>query len=217
MNKNRTIAIAGGGGIGLRTAQLLNDRGHKVVIIERDHARCKSINDEYVGTVIEGDASRPKILRQADPDRCDALVALTGDTATNLGICMAASEMTDVRVIMRVDDANAAEEYGPLVDGIVYPDDPGARAVVNEVIGEGVRSIEGIGGDLEIVEVEITPEAPAAGRRLEQVSLPRGSLVISDAEGGHIGTADTVLDPGNRYLVAVETAVIDEVLNLLQG
>lgn len=147
MNKNRTIAIAGGGGIGLRTAQLLNDRGHKVVIIERDHGRCKSINDEYVGTVIEGDASRPKILRQADPDRCDGLVALTGDTATNLGICMAASEMTDVRVIMRVDDADAVEEYRPLVDGIVYPDESGARAVLNELIGDGVRSVEAAGSD----------------------------------------------------------------------
>lgn len=217
MNKNRTIAIAGGGGIGLRTAQLLNDRGHKVVIIERDHGRCKSISDEYVGTVIEGDASRPKILKQADPDRCDVLVALTGDTATNLGICMAAKEMTDVRVVMRVDDVAAAEEYKPLVDGIVYPDDPGARTVVNEVIGEGVRSIEEVGGDLEIVEIEITPEAPAAGRRLEQVSLPRGCLIISDAGGDRVGTADTVLEPGNRYLVAVETAVVDEVLNLLQG
>jgi trk system potassium uptake protein TrkA len=48
MNRNSTIAIAGGGGIGLRTAQLLNDRGHKVVIIERDHGRCKAINDEVM-------------------------------------------------------------------------------------------------------------------------------------------------------------------------
>jgi trk system potassium uptake protein TrkA len=217
MTDRRTIAIAGGGGTGLRTAQLLNDRGHKVIIIERDHGRCKRINDEYVGTVIEGDASRPKILRQADPDRCDVLAALTGDTATNLGICMAAAEMTDVRVVMRVTDPESVEEYKPLVDGIVYPEEPGTRAVVNELVGDGVRSIESVGGTLEILEVEITPGAPAAGRKLEDTSLPRGSLIISKANGDRVSTAETVLEPGNRYLVAVEAAVNEEVMNLLRG
>jgi trk system potassium uptake protein TrkA len=217
MNKNRTIAIAGGSEIGLRTAQLLNNRGHKVVIIERDHSRCKTINNEYVGTVIEGDASRPDILQQADPDRCDVLAALTGDTATNLGICMAAKEMTDVRVVMRVNDARGAEDYRSLVDGVVFPGGPGARAVVNELVGDGTRSLESIGGNLEILEVEITPEAPAAGHRLDQISLPRGSLIIANAEGERVSTAETVLEPGYRYLIAVETDVMDEVMNVLRG
>jgi trk system potassium uptake protein TrkA len=217
MTDRRTIAIAGGGQTGLRTAQLLNDRGHKVVIIERDHGRCKSINDEYVGTVIEGDASRPRILRQADPDRCDLLAALTGDTATNLGICMAASEMSGVRVVMRVTDPEAVTDYEDLVDGIVYPEEPGARAVVNELIGGGVRSVESIGGDLEILEVEVRPNAPAAGRKLKNTNLPKGSLIIAHANGDRVSTAETVLEPGDRYLVAVEAAVNEEVMNLLRG
>jgi trk system potassium uptake protein TrkA len=217
MSDRKTIAIAGGGRTGLRTAQLLNDRGHKVIIIERDHSRCKSINDEYVGTVIEGDASRPDILRQADPDRCDLLAALTGDTATNLGICMAAGEMTDVSVVMRVTEPEGIEEYRPLVDGIVYPDEPGARAVVNELVGGGVRSVESVGGDLEILEVEITPGAPAAGRKLKNTNFPRGSLIIAHANGDRVSTAETVLEAGDRYLVAVEAAVNEEVMNLLRG
>lgn len=217
MTERKTIAIAGGGKIGFRTAQLLNDRGHKVTLIERDHGRCKYINDEYVGTVIEGDASRPKILKQVDPDRCDVLAALTGDTATNLGICMAAAEMTDVRVVMRVDDPEVSEEYEELVDGIIYPEEPGARAIVNEVVGGGVRSIESVGGNLEILEVEVTPGAPAAGRTLENTSFPRGSLIIAHANGDRVSTAESVLEPGNRYLVAVEAAVNDEVMNLLRG
>lgn len=217
MTDRLTIAIAGGGQIGLRTAQLLNDRDHKIILIERDHGRCKTINDEYIGTVIEGDASRPKILKQADPNRCDILAALTGDTATNLGICMAAKEMTDVRVVMRVTDPESIEDYQPLVDGIVYPEEPGARSVVNELVGSGVRSIESVGGNLEILEVEITPSAPAAGRKLKNTSLPRGSLIIAHANGDRVSTADTILEPGDRYLVAVEAAVNDEVMNLLRG
>lgn len=214
---DKTIAIAGGGRIGLRTAQILHDRGQKVVIIERDHGRCKTINDQYIGTVIEGDASKPSILRQADPDRCDVLAALTGDTATNLGICMAAGKMTEIRTVMRVDDRDGAEEYVDLVDTIVHPDEPGARAVVNEVLGGGVRSVEAVGADLEILEVQISQSAPAAGRQLDTVNFPQGSLVIADASGGRVSGAETVLEPGDSYLVAVESAVTAEVLTLLRG
>jgi trk system potassium uptake protein TrkA len=217
MRRDMTIAIAGGGRTGLRTAQLLDDRGQKVVIIEKDHGRCKAINNEYVGTVIEGDASKPSILKQADPDRCDVLVALTGDTATNLGICMAASEMTAVRTVMRVDDPDAAAEYGDLVDGIVYPEEPGTRAIVNEVVGGGVRSIEAVGGTLEILEIEVAPDAPAAGRNLASVNFPKGSLIIAHAGGDRVSTAETVLEPGDSYLVAVEADVNEEVMNLLRG
>ncbi|MFC7059487.1 potassium channel family protein [Halovenus salina] len=217
MIDKKEIVIAGGGQMGLRTAQLLNDRGHKVTLIERDHGRCRYINNEYIGTVIEGDASRPNILRQTDPDRCDVLAAMTGDTATNLGICMAAAEMTDVTVVMRVSDPEATEEYSDLVDGIVYPEEPGARAVINELVGDGVRSVESVGGNLEILEVKITPNAPAAGRTLRNTSLPRGSLIIAHANGDRVSTADTTLEPGDRYLVAVEAAVNDEVMNLLRG
>jgi trk system potassium uptake protein TrkA len=217
MTERMTITIAGGGDVGLRTAQVLKDRGHKVIIIERDHSRCKLINNEYVGTVIEGDASRPEILKQSDPVRCDVLAALTSDPATNLGICLAAGEMTDVRTVMRVDDTPAAEAYKSLVDGVVATGEPGVRTVVNELVGDGVRSIEAIGGDLEIVEVTVAPGAPAAGRTLEDTNFPRGSLIIAHANGERISTADTVLEAGDRYLVAVEADVTDEVMNLLRG
>lgn len=217
MSKTSTIAIAGGGRIGLRTARLLDDRGHRVIIIERDHGRCKAINDAYVGTVIEGDASHPAVLEQADPEACDVLAALTGETATNLGICLAAQRMTEVRTVMRVDDPDDRAAYADLVDGVVDPDEPGARAVMNELLGDGVRSVEAVAGDLEILEIEVAADAPAAGRRLDQVNLPRGSLIIAAADGDRVSSAETVLDPGNRYLVAVESAVTDEVMNLLRG
>ena len=65
--KDLRVIVAGGGDIGLRTAELLDERGHDVVIIEQDAARCAELADAYVATVIEGDATLPSILEQADP------------------------------------------------------------------------------------------------------------------------------------------------------
>lgn len=217
MPQNLHVVIAGGGEVGLRTARLLDDRGCSVTIIERDPRRCEQLTDEYVASVIDGDASRPGVLAQADLNRADVIAALTDREDTNFAVCQAAAAMADIRTVLRTErDPDA--RYLEFVDGIVFPEHHGARVAANEIIGGvGVRTIEEVTGDLEILEVEVNEGAPAAGKRLDQVRLPRGSLIISDAGGGHIGGPDTLLEAGDRFVVAVESDVAGEVMNLLRG
>lgn len=210
------IVIAGGGTVGLRTARLLDDRGHNVVLIELEAERAEHLSGEYVATVIEGNAARPSILQQARLERADVVAALTEDEEANFAICMAAQRMAEVRTVMRIR-REPDDLYGQFVDGIVFPEHYGARAAVNEIVMEGVRTVEEVFGDVEILEVEIAEDAPVAGKPLDEVRLPRGSLIIVDAAGEHIGGPGTVLEPGKRYVVAVEADVSDEVMNLLRG
>jgi len=91
-NQPRTV-IAGGGRVGRRTANILSDRGYDIVVIEPNSDRAQTIADDYVATVIEGDATRPAILEQVNLDRVDVIAALTAETGTNLAICLAATRM----------------------------------------------------------------------------------------------------------------------------
>lgn len=216
MSATMRVIVAGGGAVGLRTAELLDDRGHVVVLVEADPDRSERLSDEYVGSVIEGDAARPSILRQADPARADVVAALTDDEAANFAVCMAAQRLADVRTVMRLTD-DPDDLYPEYVDGAVFPESLGARAAVNEIVEAGIRTLEDVSADLEIVEIEVAEGAPVAGRRLDEVGLPRGSLVVADARGGRIGGPRTVLEAGERYIVAVESEVADEVMNLLRG
>ncbi|SFR46142.1 potassium channel family protein [Halogeometricum limi] len=210
------VVVAGGGEMGLRTTELLTDRGHDVVVVETDPDRCRLISERYVATVIEGDAARPATLRQAQPERSDVVAALTDDETTNFAICTAAQRMADVRTVMRVTET-PDELYEEYVDALVFPERLGARAATNQIEGGGVRTIEDVAGPVEIMEVEVAAGAPVAGRRLDEVRLPRGSLIIVDANGERIGGPDTVLEAGNSYLLAVESDVMDEVVNLMRG
>ncbi|WP_136588748.1 potassium channel family protein [Salinigranum halophilum] len=211
------VIIAGGGEMGVRTTELLTDRGHDVVIVEADADRCRDLTDAYLATIIEGDAARPETLRQAQPGRSDVVAALTDDETTNFAVCMAAQRMApQVRTVMRVG-GTPDELYEEYVDGLVFPERLGARAATNEIAGGGVRTIEDVAGDVEIVEIEITPDAPVAGKRLDEVRLPRGTLIIVDYQGNRLGGPDTVLEVGHRYVVAVESDVADEVMNLMRG
>ncbi|MEF8814782.1 MAG: NAD-binding protein, partial [Halovenus sp.] len=62
MPQIKRFVIAGGGRVGLQTAETLADQGHEVVLIESDEERVEELSDAYLGPVIHGDATRPSIL-----------------------------------------------------------------------------------------------------------------------------------------------------------
>ncbi|MFB6079776.1 MAG: NAD-binding protein [Haloferacaceae archaeon] len=216
MTKTNAL-IAGGGRVGFRTAALLADRGHDVTIIERNDEVVSAIADEWLATVIHGDATDPDIIEQAGVERADAVAALTGETGTNLAVCLLARELaSEVRTVARIDRPEG-EAYTRFVDAVVFPEGAGARVAADEVLGSDVQSLADVTGALDVLRVRVSEGAPAAGKALGEVRFPAGALVVSDADGDHVARPDLTLIPGERYLVAAEPGVVDEVMNLLQG
>ena len=214
-NQPRTV-IAGGGRVGRRTANILSDRGYDIVVIEPNSDRAQTIADDYVATVIEGDATRPAILEQVNLDRVDVIAALTAETGTNLAICLAATRMVpDLKTILRTD-VETRGEYDDWVDEVVFPENAAARVAANTVESD-VRAIEDTTGSLDLLEVTVAPSAPVAERTLEEVGLPRGCLVVASTGGNRIAGPETELIPDETYTIAVEPSVSDEVIQLFRG
>ncbi len=217
MTQNLRIIIAGGGRVGFQTTAILADRGHDITVIERDPAVCESIADEYVATIIQGDATDPSILEQANIGRADVIAGLTASSGVNLAVCLEAREMGDgIRTIARVERLGG-EEYTRFVDKVVFPERAGARMAANEIVGDDVVTISDVTETLDILQIRIADGAPAAGKQLSNVRFPTGTLIISDDDGERIAGPETTLDPGKRYVVAVEPDVAEEVMNLLRG
>lgn len=215
--KDLRVIVAGGGDIGLRSAELLDERGHDVFLVECDSDRCAELADAYVATVIEGDATLPSILQQADPERADVVAALTNDVSANLAICMMAQQMNAaVHTVLRTD-ADIGDAHADLVGAVIYPERASALLAVNAIVGSDVRSLEHAMGALEIIEVRVEPGAPAVGKTLEDISFPKGSLVVSDQAGARVARPDTVIEAGQDYIVACEPSVTHEVMQLLRG
>ena len=217
MTSDLDIIVAGGGRVGFQTAELLANRGHDVTIVETEERVVSEIADEWVATVIRGDATDPDIIEQAGVDRADVIAALTGETGLNLAVCLAALELQpEIRTVARIDRA-AAESYTRFVDAILFPERAGARVAANEIVGSDVQTLVDVTGNLDIMLVRVAEGAPAAGKRLTDVRLPAGTLVVSDDDGNRIARSDTTLTPGSRYVVAIEPDVADEVMNLMRG
>ncbi|PSQ06740.1 potassium transporter Trk [Halobacteriales archaeon QS_6_71_20] len=221
MGMDLRVVVVGGHHVGYHAARKLTDRGHEVVIVEKDQRRVEYLSDQYIGTVIHGDGGRRSVLRQAGLDRSDVVAALTGYGAmTNVGICTMARDVAPgIDTVARIDHGDA-DEYTGMVDSVVYPEELAAHAATNEIVSVadgGVRTIEEVSADLELVDVMVDPGAPAAGKRLADVSFPRGSVVVADREGNQLPGPELVLNPGRRYVLAVHADVSDEVVRLLRG
>jgi trk system potassium uptake protein TrkA len=217
MTSTLDIIIAGGGRVGFQTAEILADHGHNVTIIERDEQMVSDIADQWIATVIQGDATNPDIIEQAGIERADVVAALTGETGLNLAVCLAAAELTpDIRTVARIDRTDG-ESYTRFVDAVVFPERAGSRVAANEIIGSDVQTLADVTGNLDIMLIRVADDAPAAGKPLSDVRFPEGTLVVSDDNGERIARADTTLTPGSRYVIAVEPDVVDEVLNLMRG
>lgn len=214
---DQRLLIAGAGRVGRRTAEQLADQGYTVTMIERDRERCQSLADGSIGSVIQGDATLPSILSQADVAEADAIAALTDEAGTNLAICLRARELHDgIRTVTRID-TDDRREYADVVDAVVLPAQAGANLAADALTGAGVGTILGRENGLEILELTVATDAPVAGRRLDDVTLPDGTLVISDVDRSRLADGDMQLLAGERYLVGVETDVRDDVRRLFRG
>jgi trk system potassium uptake protein len=59
---------------------------------------------------------------------------------------------------------------------------------------------------LEIIELEVSPDAPTVGEVVSDINLPEGSLIISVLRGGagFVPTADTVIEAGDEVLLVLD-------------
>ena len=71
--------------------------------------------------------------------------------------------------------------------------------------------------DLDVLEIRVDPEVPAAGKRLEAIGFPDRSHVIFDITKGEVAQLDTRLQPGHWNLVAAQPGAVDTAKRLLTG
>ena len=210
------IVIAGGGRVGRRVADDFVNRGVDVTIIERDEGRLDAADADGRITYLAGDATRPSMLERAITDETDVIGALTGDQSTNLAVCMAAKQLFPaIETVARIQ-VEDGDEYTEFVDRVYFPERASIKAAVNALAGSDIRTLEGVTGDLELFDVRVDYDAPAAGEVVAD-ALPEGSLVISQTSGDVAVQHSTTLVAGRRYIVAADHEVVDEVLRQLRG
>jgi trk system potassium uptake protein TrkA len=216
------LLIAGGGKVGANLARtLLKDGKHEVTLIEQRRDRFERLEQEFEHQVLLGDATELFVLEKAGIARPpDIVAALTGDDEDNLIICQLSREKYGVeKVIARVNDPRNQAHFDLLGIAPTVSATRGLMALIEHEVPEHdlVHLLELRKENLEIVEVQIPEGAPAAGQRVERLSLPEGSRLISIMRNGRseIAVGSTELLPGDQVLAILQPGKEDELRRVL--
>jgi len=203
------VVIAGGGKVGWNLARELIGKGHEITLLENSRRRYLTIEEELEHAVQYGDASELWVLERAGIQRADLVIAVTGDDEDNLLICQIAREKyLCERIIARVNNPRNLQWFELLgIQPAVSATDLILRLIEHEVPSYGLVHLLDLPAEqLEIIEVEVAESAPAAGKAVEQVALPEGSLIISVLRGGKgfVPNAETVIEAGDEVLLVLD-------------
>ncbi|HWN21697.1 MAG TPA: TrkA family potassium uptake protein [Gaiellaceae bacterium] len=213
--------VAGGGKVGANLARSLLRMGHEVTLIEQSQFRFDRLDDEFEHQILLGDATELHVLELAGIARPPELVlAVTGDDEDNLIICQLAREGYRVpKVVARVNDPRNQEHFDLLGIGQTVCATSNILGLVEHEVPEHgiVRLLELRKENLEIVELQVDRDSPAAGKRVAGLTLPDGSRLISVMRNGKSELAhdSTVIRPGDQVLAVVEPGKEDQLYRVL--
>ena len=203
----RRVVIAGGGNIGLRLAQELEE-DNQVKIIERDPVRAARISEQVSSAIVlNGDAADEELLVEENIDGVDAFVALTNSEEANILSAMLAKRLGCPKVMALISKPAYAElmETGA-IDVAISPQTVTIGSLLAYVRRGQVEQVHSLRrGAAEAMEAVAPsrPGGPVVGHRVEQIPLPEGASIGAIVRGEDVIMAhhDTVVEPNDHVIL----------------
>jgi len=171
------IVIVGATPESIMAVRQLVQRGHRVVVIEKDGDTIDGLSEDLDCSFLHGDGTHPEILREADPEGSDALFCLTDHDQSNILASLVGKSVGFKRVITSVQDPRFEE-----ICGAIGIDDP---VVPARTIG---RYLGDLAEGLDVLELRTLMKGDArffsmtAGKeeaeRVAELGLPDAARVV---------------------------------------
>ncbi|MDX6338194.1 MAG: trk/ktr system potassium uptake protein [Streptosporangiaceae bacterium] len=216
------VAIAGAGAVGRSIAAELLDNGHEVLLIDKNP---RSIAVESVPRAewLLADACEIASLDEASLERCNVVIAATGDDKANLVVSLLAKTEYGVpRVVARINHPNNEWLFNESWGVDVAVSTPRIMsALVEEAVSVGdlVRLMTFRQSDASLVELTMPDDAPLVGQRIGDISWPADTALVAILRDGRVlvPAKDDPLETGDELLFVTSEDVEDELATLLSG
>lgn len=87
------IVIIGAGEVGFHTARRLAEEHRQVIVIDQDEEQLHNIQEALDVQTLEGFGASPQVLREAEIDKAELVLAVTNSDEVNIMACMFAREL----------------------------------------------------------------------------------------------------------------------------
>ena len=138
------VIIVGCGELGNQLVNMLLKLRKSIVVIDKDESAFSRLPDQFSGFTIEGNGIEEDILLEAEIDRANLVVAVTGDDNTNIMIAEIARLIYNVpRVIARLKDPSRGRLFDELNIKTICPTDLSVQAF-SDLLPYRIQKKEGV-------------------------------------------------------------------------
>ena len=218
------IVIVGGGNIGLNLARLLekNFEGARVKIIEKNKDRAELIASELSSSiVICGDALDEEILKEANIEEAETILALTNDDEDNIMVCVLAEKYGPAkRTIAIVNKSNYSLLQKSLnIDDLVDPRMTTVSRIMEHVHKGTIETVYSVlDGEYEFIEAEILEKSELLNKSIKNSNLPehiRIGAILRDKKV-IIPKTDFVFEKDDLVVFLAKRELIQEVESIFR-
>ncbi len=204
----KRVVIAGGGAIGLRLAQVL-EQTNQVKIIERDPIRARQISEQLTkAIVLNGDAADEELLLEENIDSADMFCAVTNAEEANILSAMLAKRLGANKVLALINRPSYAElmESGN-IDIAISPQQITIGSLLAHVRrGDVVKVASLRRGKAEAIEAVAhgkKDSSKVVGRQIDEVDLPKGTSIACIVRQGDVLMPhhDTVIEADDHVIL----------------
>ncbi|MFM7066580.1 MAG: Trk system potassium transporter TrkA, partial [Gammaproteobacteria bacterium] len=204
----KRVMIAGGGNIGLRLAQALEEK-NEVKLIERDPRRARRAAALLRRTIVlTGDAADEELLLEENIDDMDVFCAVTNAEEANILSALLAKRLGAAKVMALINRPVYAEMMeNDRIDIAISPQTITIGSLLEKVRrGDVVRVHSLRRGNAEAIEAIAHGDprtSRVVGRTVEQVPLPPGASIGAVVRGDDVIMAhhDTLLEDGDHVIL----------------
>ena len=204
----KKILIVGGGNIGLNLAKFLetNSEGARVKIIEKNKERAELIATELTSSIIIcGDALDEEILKEANIEEMETILALTNDDEDNIMVCVLAEKYSPAkRTIAIVNKSNYSLLQKSLnIDDLVDPRMTTVSRIMEHVHKGTIETVHSVlDGEYEFIEAEVLEKSELLNKSLKDSNLPEHIKI------GAILRAKKVIIPRSDFIFEKDDLVV---------
>lgn len=208
---NKLLVIGGsrtGKYIALKLSKL-----YKIKLIEKDIEKCNELALLIPDVqIVNGDGTDLRLLQEEKLFEYDAVVSVTGNSETNIFVCLIAKESGVKKTIAMVENTGLFDYSHKMgIDTLINKKLAASNFIFHSIRKEGAFS-QLYGVDARIQEFTVKENAKITHKPLRELNFPKGAIITGVIRNntGFITLGDFQARPGDRvYVFSLPQSIMD--------
>ncbi|MCB9207855.1 MAG: Trk system potassium transporter TrkA [Ignavibacteriales bacterium] len=221
------IIIAGAGEVGYHLAKQLSNENHDITVIDVNGNSLERVDSVMDVLTITGSSTSLEILKKANCEKTDLLVAVTSSEAVNVNTAIIAKKLGAKKTIARVENGEyISKENAELfrlvgIDHLIYPEELAAQELVKLIQRAAATDIiEFEDGKLSLIGLKLENNLPVVRKTIQEIAQSFDQItfrVVAIHRGIRtiVPSGSDILLPNDQIFVITTHQGIEQIIKLV--